>query len=79
VIPINTEPGGYRIIARRGFVAEVHDPLYGEANARLIAAAPDLLEACRHVLAVYDPDLPDRMLKQVRAAVVKAIQGEAKQ
>jgi len=38
------------------------------ANARLIAAAPDLLAACRAVLAGVDM----AAIEQVRAAVAKA-------
>ena len=34
-------------------------PLEAEANARLIAAAPDLLAACKHAVAVYGELKPD--------------------
>ena len=46
------------------------------ANARLIAAAPDLLAACRAVLALFPRPGPtalaETMLRQVRAAVARA-------
>lgn len=41
-----------------------------KANARLIAAAPDLLEACRAVLSCC-PDW-DATVKMVKAAIAKA-------
>lgn len=52
-----------------------------EANARLIAAAPDLLEACQAILAEHDnPNghaiLFDSVADILRAAVAKATGGE---
>jgi hypothetical protein len=52
-----------------------------EANARLIAAAPDMLEALRRLEAMVrilppDMDAPDSALAQARAAIAKAT-GEA--
>ena len=49
-----------------------------EANARLIAAAPELLEAC---LAIFnrdidDPDGYDKAFDLVRSAIAKATGGE---
>lgn len=49
----------------------------GEGNARLFAAAPDLLAACIELdetlkIFVEAPAL-DRMLKNVRAAIAKAV------
>lgn len=48
----------------------------GEANARLIAAAPDLLEACKAMLACcYDLERNDETIAAVettRAAIAKA-------
>lgn len=48
-----------------------------EANARLIAAAPELLEACREVAAgQLDNDPPERFIARMRevcrAAIAKA-------
>lgn len=47
-----------------------------EANARLIAAAPDLLEACKQVI-VYGADADDAILwtdviRNIKAAIHKA-------
>lgn len=48
------------------------------ANARLIAAAPELLEACRAVLVGVDPDCGDpdcedcAWARPIRAAIAKA-------
>ena len=44
---------GYYIEAQSFGIAEVHDPsgfLNDEANAALIAAAPEMLEACKYVI-----------------------------
>jgi len=59
---------------RCGFAKE------GKANARLIAAAPDLLEACKRLLAVVEQLTLDSPLisdghtaaKHARAAIAKA-------
>lgn len=60
-------------------IAELH------ANARLIAAAPDLLAACEYLVAWHTPgDLPEGMrgshfakrMERARAAIAKA-KGEA--
>ena len=50
------------------------DGIPAEANARLIAAAPDLLEACKLVLAQHDTTdcLGPTVAADVRAAVQKA-------
>lgn len=50
-----------------------------EANARLIAAAPDLLEACQAMLDEYEAgrSVPVFEIRQiVRAAVAKATEGK---
>lgn len=47
----------------------------GEANAHLIAAAPDLLEALQGLAALYDTDEGCRSMQQyirARAAIAKA-------
>ncbi len=59
------------IIATR----EAHpEPAEGRANARLIAAAPDLLEACEMLLMLSLPiDVSgESMVAKARAAVAKA-------
>jgi hypothetical protein len=43
-----------------------------EANARLIAAAPELLAACQSLILV---DMPDDVRKTVQAAIDKALNG----
>lgn len=49
------------------------------ANARLIAAAPDLLEACQALIAYCDknPPMGDSLwsVRQIRAAIAKATGG----
>lgn len=52
----------------------------GEANARLIAAAPDLLAALQNVAACFDANDPDSManaMADARAAIAKATGGAA--
>lgn len=51
---------------------------HAEANARLIAAAPELLEACKAIFDYYDED--DLMvgdIEKLRAAIAKATNNEA--
>ena len=43
-----------------------------EANARLIAAAPDLLEACEYIATRYFPEIPAHAMIMIRAAIRKA-------
>ncbi len=51
---------------------------FTEANARLIAAAPDLLDACKQAIRRIEhlnasgPDLPDPTLDKLNAAIAKA-------
>lgn len=47
-------------------------PAEDEANARLIAAAPCLLEALQDALAYLQNHLPDEALAPHRAAIAKA-------
>jgi hypothetical protein len=65
---------------RRIQVATARQPLFTaecqEANARLIAAAPDLLEACQTLATLLDTDdwiATGRLsVKQAQAAIAKA-------
>lgn len=47
----------------------------GNANARLIAAAPDLLDACEKVLAGGGLDVPHSDLADMLDAVIKKARG----
>lgn len=47
-----------------------------EANAHLIAAAPDLLEACQRALAEAEDGLTIGCVEDLRDAVKKALGGE---
>ena len=49
-----------------------------QANAHLIAAAPDLLDALQSLLSAFDSDFHDLMLAklQAQAAIAKAKGGE---
>lgn len=66
------------------FVRGCQDDSEAKANARLIAAAPDLLEACRAMVDCYeggmdsgcDPPRPDCPACQARAAIAKAEGGK---
>ena len=53
---------------------DVEDAATGRANARLIRAAPDLLEACRGVVEKGGFDHTDMM--RIRAAYAKATGGD---
>lgn len=62
------------------FIAEVDFGLAQKANARLIAAAPELLEALESILASSDAGnaaILDRLTSKARAAIAKAT-GESK-
>ena len=83
---IGTEPEGgltvdEHIIASVFFTAYGTKPIRdGEANARLMAAAPDLLEACEAVLFQLDylqnlwskEAITERLTERLRAVVKKA-------
>jgi hypothetical protein len=47
------------------------------ANARLIAAAPDLLESLEDLVALYPLDSTDGIITAARAAIAKATGGAA--
>ena len=79
---------GYDIVCSENSPTDVcvisrRDKTTGEidANARLIAAAPDLIEALRAVVAteIYLPDHPQRQAayRNARAAIAKAEGGAA--
>jgi hypothetical protein len=69
---------GFSIRAARWSISDVQpidvEGEEGEANARLIAAAPDLLEACRAVSAHYSAslDYQPAFVTLARAALAKA-------
>lgn len=65
-----TEIGGFYMIGRKDQRHGCTAYVAGEDNARLYAAAPDLLEALREVLAIA-PLYPE-MVAKVRAALAKA-------
>jgi len=82
-------PGPWVVIkADRGFIISANYGAYdvsvvrnvgnqdNEANARLIAAAPDLLEACKAVVKFWDSiteeDCVNNIHVQARAAIAKA-------
>ncbi len=54
----------------------MRDPKECEANARLIAAAPELLAACQKLIVWFDTDREQHtladILKAIRAAIAKA-------
>lgn len=47
-------------------------------DAKLIAAAPDLLEALRNLVAAFSQPIPIINTAPARAAIAKAITGESK-
>src|SRR5690554_4275769 len=62
------------------FIAQVDECKSQEANARLISAAPELLEALEAITDLYDTDEGCRSLQEyqaARAAIAKAT-GESK-
>jgi len=48
-------------------------PAERDSNARLIAAAPDMLDALDRILALAGDELSDPILNGARAAVAKAL------
>ena len=51
---------------------DIVDAQTTDANAALIAAAPDLLSAARKALAAWTGDGPPIVLDELRAAIAKA-------
>ena len=63
----------FRGIAKRGKGWETPDP-EGEANAHLLAAAPDLLNACKSIMKFFANSLPKKKVAEgVAAEVFNAI------
>lgn len=72
---------GTEVLSEYGRIAETHvgglrDPAECRANARLIAAAPDLLEAAREALGELYRVSPSRAAPMIRAAIAKATQSQ---
>lgn len=75
---IESGVGFYSIICRDGGKYDgatiAHEVCNGEANANLIAAAPDLLEACKlaeaNLAPAYSSD--HLVMKSLRVAIAKA-------
>jgi hypothetical protein len=67
---------GYRIQDRNGWIADCsprdEDGKEGGANARLICAAPDLLEALQSMISVTPGTNEPRCVERARAAIAKA-------
>lgn len=84
--PDQVRPGEFDIVAE----ARGHNVDERDANAKLIASAPDLLEACLKIITWDEQDLPDddnldafdweanrltEAVEAVRAAILKATGG----
>lgn len=65
--------GLYHSVSRPGVddTIDIHETDNGEADARLIAAAPDLLAFAHYVLEM-DPSSNAPLFEQARAAIAKA-------
>lgn len=74
-----TEDTDDAVVAITSFVMQ--GAITSAANARLIAAAPDLLEACAAIVAWCDKNPPSGdalyCIQQARAAIAKATGGAA--
>lgn len=73
--------GSHIIHVAQGEIAEAFGDSWGDdgqqaaANARLIAAAPDLLESCIAMIAAFGGDVPDWLrgeVAQMELAIAKA-------
>jgi hypothetical protein len=61
----------------RGYwVATIEDAEEAEANARLIAAAPELLAACEDAERAIAGTMADSLSQRLRAAIAKATNAE---
>jgi hypothetical protein len=70
--------GGLAFVAEQPIRSQ-RNPEKTEANARLIAAAPDLLEALRYVAdwGATDPDAPrDEDVREIARAAIRKAEGE---
>ena len=70
---VEREPGGYVVRGHDGWMIA---PVTAEANARFIAAAPDMEKALEYVISKGTIDMDDAMIDVVTAALAKA-KGEA--
>jgi len=55
-----------------GFSDETVDSGSAESNARLIAAAPDLLEALEGLMPMWESGIDEPWVRKARAAIKKA-------
>jgi hypothetical protein len=77
---VNDETETRSVYAGEDVICDVHDPYEGfegdspeaEANARLIAAAPDLFAVCEALLGELDTEGFNRLIFAAEAAVAKA-------
>jgi hypothetical protein len=64
----------FAVYSSKGFYRDSHPSI--DANARLIAAAPDLLESAKLLIDSYDicrkDRTPDVIFERLRAAIAKA-------
>ena len=74
---VHEEPKGTRLFSRHVATVSIHGPdVENEANAHLLAAAPDLLAACKQAVEFLDNGPGgtgiDAACVRVRAAIAKA-------
>lgn len=76
VSPDNPKAGEYDIVSDEWFIAGTYggcDEVNGKANAHLIAAAPDLLEAAQSALELLTCVEMERVKIRGKAADIKAL------